>query len=341
MSQKADDAGQDAGSGLATLVSRLSGSHILVVGDLFLDEYIEGRATRLSREAPVPVLEFERRVYLPGGGANPARNIVALDGLATQVGVIGDDVAGQQLLTELSDAGIDAAGIVVDPGRPTTTKTRIISRSSLRFPQQLARVDRLDRRPIDDDVQTAIISHLRSLTPQVDAVLVSDYRTSVVTDSVIAAVLDVARAAGRLTTVDSQGNLDRFQGFDLVKCNQGEAEAALNHAISSRVEVETACGTLLEKLNAGAVVITRGANGMAGLSRQEGFVTLPAANQTEVYDVVGAGDTVIAVLTMALAASLPFEAALQLANYAAGLVVRKLGNATARGDELRWAIERR
>ena len=186
-------------------MARLTDLRVLVIGDLFLDEYIEGRATRLSREAPVPVLEFEQRIYRPGGGANPTHNIVALEGQAMQVGVIGDDEAGRQLTTELVQAGIDTTGVVVDHSRPTTTKTRIISRGSLRFPQQLARVDRLDRRPIDAPVVTQIESHIRSFSTRVNAVLISDYRTGVVTPAVIAAALDAATTHGRLITVDSRG----------------------------------------------------------------------------------------------------------------------------------------
>lgn len=339
MSQYPDDGSLYSSSDLIALTPRLSWRRILVVGDLFLDEYIEGRATRLSREAPVPVLEFERRFYLPGGAANPAHNIVALQGRAWQAGVIGDDDAGRTLVRELQQAGIDPRGVVTDSDRPTTTKTRLIARGSLRFPQQVARIDHIDRQPIAGAVEAAVIAHLRDLIPQADAVLFSDYRSGVATPAVIAAGLEAARASRRLTTVDTQGNLDAYRAFDLVKCNQGEAEATLRREITTVRQVQEACEDLLDGLHAQYVVITRGAEGIAGLSRREGFSILPAANRTEVYDVVGAGDTVIAVLTLALAARIPFAQALRLANYAAGLVVRKLGNAVATQQELCWAIE--
>ena len=205
----------------------------MVVGDVFLDEYVVGRATRLSREAPIPVLEFERRFYLPGGAANPSSNLVALGGVARQVGVVGDDEAGQQLLQKLREGGIDATGVVTDPSRPTTTKTRIVAQGSLRFPQQLARIDHLDRRPVREDVERALIAHLETLVPQADAVLVSDYRTGVVSETIVAAVLDVARRHGRLATVDSQGNLHKFHTFDLVKCNHAEAQAVTGRTLST------------------------------------------------------------------------------------------------------------
>lgn len=327
---------------LIGLLPGLRERRIAVVGDVFLDEYVVGRATRLSREAPIPVLEFERRFYLPGGAANPSSNIVALGGVARQVGVVGDDEAGQQLLQQLREAGIDATGVVTDPSRPTTTKTRIVAQGSLRFPQQLARIDYLDRRPVGEDIEGALIAHLETLVPQADAVLISDYRTGVVSEAVVAAVLDVARRHDRLATVDSQGNLHKFHTFDLVKCNHAEAQAVTGQALSTEEDFQQTSEKLLKQLEAQAVVITRGPEGMSligtGSLFQE-YAHLPAANRSEVFDVTGAGDTVIAVLTLALAAGFDLLAAARLANYAAGLVVRKLGNATATPEELAWAIE--
>jgi rfaE bifunctional protein kinase chain/domain len=324
---------------LIGLLPRLQGRCIVVVGDVFLDEYVVGRATRLSREAPIPVLEFKRRFYLPGGAANPSSNIVALGGVARQVGVVGDDEAGQQLLQKLREAGIDATGVVPDPSRPTTTKTRIVAQGSLRFPQQLARIDRLDRRPVGEDVEGAIIAHLETLVPLAHAVLVSDYRTGVVSEAIVASVLDMARRHDKLATVDSQGNLHKFHAFDLVKCNHAEAQAVTGRTLFAEDDFQRAGETLLEELGAQVVVITRGPEGMSLLGATQEYAHLPAANRSEVFDVTGAGDTVIAVLTLALAAGIDLLAAAHLANYAAGLVVRKLGNATANPEELAWAIE--
>lgn len=318
---------------------KLAGRHVVVVGDVFLDEYITGQATRLSREAPIPVLEFAGRRYVPGGAANPSNNIVALGGMACQVGVIGDDEAGRTLLARLREAGIDTATVVTDPSRPTTTKTRIVAQGSLRFPQQLARIDHLDRRPVAGEVEKAMVTHLEALVPQVDAVLISDYRTGVVTDAVVATALRLARQHGKLATVDSQGNLHKFSGFDLVKCNQREAEAVLGRNLASEGDFQEAQQQLLSELEVQAILITRGAEGMSLLGRDQPYAHIPAANVSEVFDVTGAGDTVIAVTTLALAAGLDLLSAAHLANYAAGLVVRKLGNATATPEELAWAIE--
>ena len=318
---------------------KLAGQRVLVIGDVFLDEYITGRATRLSREAPIPVLEFAGRRYVPGGAANPSNNIVALGGMAYQVGVVGDDEAGQTLLAKLREVGIDTRAVVTDPSRPTTTKTRIVAQGSLRFPQQLARIDHLDRRPVAGEVEKAIVAHMEALVPRVDAVLISDYRTGVASEAVVGAALELARQHGKLATVDSQGNLHKFSGFDLVKCNQREAEAVLGRALANEDDFRNAQEQLLTELGVQAILITRGPEGMSLLGCYQPYAHLPAANVSEVFDVTGAGDTVIAVTTLALAAGLDLLSAAYLANYAAGLVVRKLGNATVTPEELAWAIE--
>jgi len=326
-------------SRLLAALPALQGRRILVVGDVFLDEYLIGRATRLSREAPIPVLEFERRFVLPGGAANPARNVVALEGEAVQVGVIGADEAGEQLVQELQRSGIDPQGLVTDPSRPTTTKTRIVAQGSLRFPQQLARLDRLDRRPLDATVEREIIARLEALTPQVDALCVSDYRTGMMTPAVVAACRELAARHGKLLTVDSQGGLHKYSGYYLFKCNHHEAAAMLGRDLRDEEDFQVATTRFLAELGAAMVVITRGAEGMSLQGQETPYLHLPAANRSEVYDVTGAGDTVIAVLTQALAARVDLPTAAWLANYAAGLVVRKLGNAVATPTELAWAIE--
>ncbi len=334
---------------LLGFIPRLAGRRIVVVGDVFLDEYIIGRATRLSREAPIPVLEFEGRRWVPGGAANPAHNVVALDGVAQQVGVVGQDREGEQLLAQLREAGIGTEGVVTDLSRPTTTKTRIVAQGSLRFPQQLARIDRLDRRPIDALVEEGVIAHLEALIPEADALLISDYRTGLVGPAVVEAGLRLARRHGKWATVDSQGDLAKYRGFDLIKCNHHEAAAALGSGpvrspvpTWSEEDYQKALEHFLIELEAGVVLITRGAEGMSLLGQGDlhtPYYHIPAANRSDVFDVTGAGDTVIAVVTLALTAGASPSEAAHLANYAAGLVVRKLGNATASPEELAWAIK--
>ncbi len=311
---------------------------ILVLGDLFLDEYIVGRATRLSREAPVPVLEFDRRFFLPGGAANPAHNISGLESIAHQIGVVGDDEAGRTLVNHLHQAGIATSGLVTDPTRPTTTKTRVVAEGTLVFPQQLARIDQVERRPLDRKINAQIVDHLQEIAPRVEALLLSDYKTGVVNEETIATALRVSRQHRKLITVDSQGDLYKFKSFDLVKCNRGEAEAMLGRELRTDVDFQHAGESLLAELGSSAILITRGGEGMSLISREEGSLHIPAANRTEVFDVTGAGDTVIAIVTLALAAGLGLAAGVYISNYAAGLVVRKLGNANPSHEELAWAI---
>lgn len=324
---------------LGQLVQQLAGHKVLVIGDLFLDEYVFGRATRLSREAPIPVLEFVRRTFVPGGAANPACNICALEGKATAVGLIGHDQNGVQLLSELQNAGIYTTGVVVDASRPTTTKTRVIAESSLRFPQQLARIDHLGRGPLSNPIETELVARAQALLPTVEAVLVSDYQTGAVSRTLVQTILSSARAQGKLCTVDAQGSFDKYQDFDLVKGNRQEIEAAIGCPLQEEIDYQRAGESLLQDLNVGAVLITRGSEGLSCISRAEGYMHLPAANRTEVFDVTGAGDTVIAVATLALLAGANTLEAACLANHAAGLVVRKLGNAVVTSDELSQAVQ--
>lgn len=317
----------------------LRGRRVLVLGDLFLDEYIVGRATRLSREAPVPVLEFQRRFHVPGGAANPAQNITALGSTAYQIGVVGSDESGRKLTEHLERAGIVTEGLVTDPSRPTTAKTRVVAEGTLVFPQQLARIDELDRRPLDGGVVSQLISRLEEISPRVEAFLLSDYKMGVVNEETIAAALRVSRELGSLVTVDSQGDLHKFKGCDVVKCNRREAGAVLGTDLESDADFEAAGQSLVNELGSTAVIITRGDEGMSLIGKDAGAVHIPAANRSEVFDVTGAGDTVIAVVTLALTAGLTLSEGAHLANYAAGLVVRKLGNATPTEGELAWAIE--
>lgn len=319
---------------IADLVRRLAGRRVLVVGDMFLDRYLQGRATRLSREAPVPVLEQTASFAVPGGACNPASNIAALGSQATMLGVVGDDAAGEELRQRMAAAGIDAAPVVVDRSRPTTTKTRLVAESTLRVPQHLARIDHLERRPLDSPVEAELLERLEQAAAGCDAILVSHYVTGVVTAALADRVRQLARQHAAVATVDAQADLARFAGFDLVKCNRAEAEGELGLALADDVDFERALARLLPRLGVDKLVITRGADGMSAQQRGGPVTHSPALRSSDVYDVVGAGDTVIAVLTLALAAGLPLAGGLFLANAAAALVVRKLGNAVANAAEL-------
>lgn len=308
---------------------------MLVLGDLCLDEYILGRAQRLSREAPVPVLEFQERFTVPGAACNPALNIQAAGGQAVVAGVVGDDSPGQQLIEALQRSGIDTFGVLVENGRPTTVKTRVLA--SHLFPQQLVRIDQQDRAPLRPRTRSRLREFLLETVPRVDAVLLSDYRNGVLDARLVAYLLPLAEKGRSLVTVDAQSDFAKFRGVSLFRCNREEAENFLGRRIRAD-GFGGAADALRRRLGARMAVITRGAEGMSFVDEHGEAGHIPAANPSEVYDVTGAGDTVIALLTVALAAGASLPDAAVLANYAAGLVVRRLGNATVTPEELAAAV---
>lgn len=322
---------------LRAYVERLAGHKILVIGDVILDEYVQGNTDRLSREAPIPVLEFESRRFIPGGAANPAANIVALGSQAVQVGVIGADDTATSLVSALASVGIAPHALVTDPGRPTTLKTRILARMGLRFPQQVARIDTLTRDPISSAVEAEICSQIRAQQP--DAILLSDYHNGLLTPPVIACAQAIAREASIIVAVDAQGQLQKYVECDVIKCNADDARTALGRELRTDTDFADAAQTLRDQLHAKqAVVITRGADG-ATFADAGGLVGhLPAPKISNVFDTVGAGDTAIAVLTLGLIAGAALADAVQLANYASGIVVQHVGNYAPTAQDLLAAL---
>ena len=319
---------------LASQIPQLANHHILVVGDVSLDEYLFGRATRLSREAPIPVLEWLRRETILGGAANPARNIVALGSHARYVGVVGNDAEGQQVREALAAAAIDTGGLVVSAERPTTRKTRILADESPRLPQQLARLDRLAREPLSANEQAAVLAAVEAQIGEVEAVLCSDYQLGLLSNPVIETIRKRCHERGILFTVDAQGNALAYHGADLFRCNDVEASATLGRTLRSEADFTQALPELRAQLQARALIVTRGPEGLSLLGDRQAYQHLSAQQTSEVYDTTGAGDTFIATATLALAAGLSLLQAAQLANSAAALVVRRLGNAVVSPAEL-------
>ncbi|MBL8163690.1 MAG: ribokinase [Anaerolineae bacterium] len=325
---------------LKNWIPRLAGQRIIVLGDIILDEYLTGRATRMSREAPIPVLEFEARHLIPGGAANPAANIVALGSTALQIGVIGSDPAATNVRQVLQARGIETHGLVTDSSRPTTVKTRIMAQMGLRFPQQVARLDTLSRTPINGAVERQVREALERQMTNAQAVLLSDYHTGLLTPDLVQFARERAVERGLLLAADAQGELDKYHGFTLVKCNADEARDDLRRDIRTADEFAAAARELCTRLAlSGAMVITRGADGATVATPDQQVVHCPAPAVTDVYDTVGAGDTTIAVLTLAAAAGASVVEGATLANYASGLVVRRVGNYAPSADELAWAPE--
>jgi len=321
---------------LLDLLGRIGGSRVLVVGDLYLDRYVFGHPSRVSREAPIMVLTEDRQEDRLGGGTAPALALAKLGCEVAICGVTGDDPEGACVRRLLAEAGVDTRGVVIDVGRPTTVKTRVVAEGFFLFPQQVARIDRQDRSPVPAAVEAALRAAVEAAG--CDAVLVSDYRSGVITVPLVAAVAARRERDGILTTVDSQGELAKFAGFGLVKCNQGEAEQVLGHPLGDLASRAADLAALRERLGCRTLVVTRGGEG-ASLAGEDGYVEVPAANRTEVFDVTGAGDTVVAVMTGALLAGGTPEQAARLAQAAAGVVVRKWSNAQASRAEIAAALE--
>jgi len=311
-------------------VRRLAGRQVLVVGDLVLDEYVTGRMTRISREAPVPIVEVFDKEDRAGSAASPAANVIALGSKASVVGVVGCDPAGARLEQQLRQRGIDDRGLLRWPSARTSTKTRILAQGftgGLHGRQQVMRLD--DCSPVPAEASRACAECVSRLASEFDAVLLSDYRGGVIDEASITA----ARASGRPIAVDSQGDLRRFHSVNLLKINQAEARAALG-----RQDMRAGGAELRRELRIDLLVITLGADGMLVFDGHGEPALVPAVRATEVFDVTGAGDTVIGVLTLGLIAGLNPRRTAQLASAAASVVVRRLGVAVATPAELIEAL---
>ncbi|PJF37292.1 MAG: ribokinase [Candidatus Thermofonsia Clade 1 bacterium] len=308
-----------AKAALQALAERLAGWQVAVIGDVILDEYLIGTASRLSREAPIPVLEFERREVIAGGAANPSANVAALGSFAHQIGVIGADENGATLRALLAARQIRTEGLIVDATRQTTTKTRIMAQIGLRFPQQVARLDRVDRTPIRSAVAAQIGA---ALTGNYAAIICSDYLNGLLTPEVVAQV----RAQRALRVADAQGELDKYSGFDVVKCNADEAQRALRRELRTDADFGAAAHELRTQLQLRrGICLTRGADGIT-VADENGVQHVPAPQVEDVFDTVGAGDTVVAVVSLALLAGADLRTAAQLATFAASIVIRRVGN---------------
>lgn len=323
---------------LQSLVASLAKKTVLVIGDVMLDEYIIGKPTRMSREAPVPVLELESRQYIAGGSANPSANIVSLGSRAIQVGVIGADEPGQRLTQILSDQGIDAGGLVTRSDRPTTVKTRILAQMGLRFPQQVTRVDTLTRRLIDGETEGLILEFAHRHINSVDAVLLSHYHGGLLRPSLVSKLRQLCQHEAVLLTADVQGEFEIFRGIDVIKCNAEDAQRYLQRDLASDDDFSWAAQQLCDGLGiVNSAIITRGSQG-ATLSFENSACHCPAPKISDVFDTVGAGDTAIATTTLALAGGASAPNAVMLANHASGIVVRHLGNYAPSAEELRRSI---
>jgi D-beta-D-heptose 7-phosphate kinase/D-beta-D-heptose 1-phosphate adenosyltransferase len=320
---------------LIDLVQRLGQPRVLVVGDLMLDRYVWGDAERISQEAPVILLHADRREERLGGASSVATMLRALGARVSLAGVVGNDSDGACIRQMVTDLGIDREGVINDAGRPSTVKERYIGRAQHRHPQQMIRVDYEDRSPVSDELGSQLISVVHQLLKKTDIVLISDYDKGVCTLKVLNAVIAGARGLGVRVLADPLRGADyrKYHGCSGITPNRLEAGLATSRTLRGPVEILEAAAQLQEQLDLEAAIITLDKDGMA-LKHRDGRNKVFPTRARQVYDITGAGDMVLSVLGMALAAGADYEAAIALANVAGGLEVEKIGVATVTRDEI-------
>ncbi len=310
------------------IFKKISRTGILVIGDLMVDQYIWGKVRRISPEAPVPVVEVTEENLLLGGAANVAHNILSLGGKVFIAGTIGRDDTGKILINKLSEKGFNTDGIIIDGKRPTTVKTRVIAHS-----QQVVRFDREVKTDISTPTLSLILEYVRSCLPRIRGIIVSDYCKGLITKKLIKKLIDLTASKVFIAVDPKIGHFDYYRGTSLITPNMNEASFGSGIDIIDEKTLTAAGRTLMKKLRCNAVIITRGNEGMT-LFEKNGSVTHIPTCAREVYDVSGAGDTVISTLTLCRSAGAKLKDAAIIANHAAGVVVAKVGTAVATRQEI-------
>jgi len=305
----------------------------MVIGDLMVDEYIWGNVSRVSPEAPVPVVSVTSESLRLGGAGNVVHNIHTLGGKVLLAGIVGNDEMGRKVIHDLHKMGLETKGVIVEPERVTTVKTRIIAQH-----QQVVRYDREITRPIHPENIQQILSLLEGGINELDAVLVSDYGKGVICEPLMERVRSLTQRAGKILAVDPKvKNFPLFREVTIITPNHYEAAEATGRWIMSEEDLMTVGRTLLQRLQVQSVLITRGEKGMTLFQHNGEVIHIPTMAK-EVYDVTGAGDTVISVLTLAMASGATAKEAAILSNIAAGIVVGEIGTATIKASELEDAV---
>jgi rfaE bifunctional protein kinase chain/domain len=316
------------------LLDRLSQGRVLVVGDIIMDEFIWGKVDRISPEAPVPVVTVKKETQLLGGAANVVNNIRSMGGEVFLAGILGGDGRGREILSLLEQKGVKSGGVLIDPRRPTTVKTRIIAHS-----QQVVRFDRENRDPLSQGYADSLASYVRETIHGVDTVVIADYGKGVVTAPLIEAITAISKEQNKVVALDPKmGRFHLYRDVTVVTPNSQEASAASGIDILDESSLRRAGEKLLDSFNCEAVLITRGEDGMALFERNKEAIFVPTTAR-EVFDVTGAGDTVIGVMALALSVGASFSQAAVISNLAAGIVVGKVGTATVSLKELKDTIQ--
>lgn len=325
---------------LVSDIKNLINAKVLVVGDLAIDEMLYGDAERISREAPVLILQHTKTKIILGGASNAAHNVSTLNcGKVGVVGVCGVDYQAGQLLDAFEKANIDTRYLVRDENRKTTTKTRISGSITTSITQQIVRIDRQTSTPIDGETERKVLENLENAIPQYDAVILSDYNIGALTPKVIQKSIELANKYNKVLVVDAQGKLERFKNCTSMTPNLPDTQKSVGFFINNEDDLKCAGKMLLAQTNAKSVLITCGADGMFVAEPNDKYTKIPVFNKSEVFDVTGAGDTVTAVYTLALANGIDPVYSAIIGNIAASIVVRQFGCATTTIEDLLSAVE--
>ncbi len=327
---------------LVDLIKKIGESKILVIGDLALDEMVYGDTERISREAPVLILQHTHTKFILGGASNAAHNVSEINGgKVSVIGIIGDDYQANDLRNAFEEANIDCSSLIVDKCRKTITKTRISGSCSHSITQQIVRIDRQTNAPISKETEAKMITEIEKLVPLHDAVILSDYHIGTLTDNVIKAVVDIAKKYDKKVIVDAQRDLGRYKGITSMTPNLPDTQKYVDMYLNNKEDFLKAGNRLLNETGADAILITCGADGMVVVEPENKYTHIPVFNKAEVFDVTGAGDTVTAVYTLALAAGAEPVYAAIVGNIAAGVVVKQFGCATTSIDEILDSVPER
>jgi D-beta-D-heptose 7-phosphate kinase/D-beta-D-heptose 1-phosphate adenosyltransferase len=313
------------------IIANFHQAGVLVIGDIMVDHFIWGKVSRISPEAPVPVVNVQKDSILLGGCANVLNSIHTMGGKVYVAGVIGADNVGKRLITELRKRKIETHGIIVDKGRPTTLKTRIVAHG-----QQVVRFDKESKKMIAKANTSKILEYAKSLQNKIGAIVISDYNKGVISKELVEGIKKIVKNSGIFICLDpKQNNFSIYEGAHVITPNHHEAQRAAGMEITNADDLQRLSSALLKKFDFQAILITRGEEGMSLFEKGQKIVhTYFPAQAKEVYDVTGAGDTVIGVLALGLAAQAEMKEATCLANLAAGIVVAKIGTATVSREEL-------
>ena len=320
---------------LRELIKDLSRAKILVIGDLALDEMVYGDTERISREAPVLILQHTYTNYILGGASNAAHNVSEINnGQVAVIGVIGDDYQAQDLKNAFKRANINCDSLITDKVRKTITKTRISGSCSQSVTQQIVRIDRQTNAPLSKETESKLIEEIKKHVPDYDAVILSDYHIGTLTDKIIETVVETSKQYNKKVIVDAQRDLNRYKGITTMTPNLPDTQKHVGFYLKDKADFLTAGNKIIQETDADYILITCGSDGMVVIEKGGKYTHIPVFNKSKVFDVTGAGDTVTALFSLALAVNAEPVYAAIIGNIAASIVVKQFGCATTTIDEI-------